>query len=79
MKIDPKLQQYENSQVKLSRFLQPVSHLHSEAGVPMSNQGICSKVLPGDEVVERNTCAAIPGGKGGPLGAQTHAPDVTWI
>lgn len=45
----------------------------------MSNQGICPKILPGDEVVEWNACATVPGGEGGPLGAQTHAPDVTWI
>ena len=45
----------------------------------MSNQGICPKVLPGNEVVEGNTCPTIPGSEGGSLGAQTHAFDITCI
>lgn len=44
----------------------------------MIDQCICPHVLPGDKVVECNTSAAVPGGEGGPLGAQANTPDVTW-
>ncbi|MPC12230.1 hypothetical protein E2C01_004910 [Portunus trituberculatus] len=54
------------------------ANLHSEARIPVSNQGISPNILPCDKVVEGNPIAAVPSDESGSLRAQTQAPDITW-